>query len=274
MYEELTWPELRERIPSQPVVIIPVGTVEQHGWHLPMNVDNFLISSVCAEVGRRAPEDALVMPVVSYGFNWHHIDFPGTIGIEIDHLMDFLFDITKSLAYHGFKKIILVSGHGSNTTLLELVARKTVIETGTLCASFMYLNIVRDAVTRIVESPISHACEWETSLYLHLAGERVQMDKAVRDYDIPPSEFFRRANNAAVGMMEWWSSFSESGVVGDATLATAEKGAEIFDLTADAFVRLVREFRARPIRPRRDHHNRTDDQPNFPLMQPATGGER
>jgi creatinine amidohydrolase len=259
MYDELTWPELRRAIAAQPVVVLPVGTVEQHGWHLPLNTDNFLISSVCAEVGRLAPDDCLIMPVVSYGFNWHHIDFPGTIGIDTTHLMNFLLDITKSLAYHGFQRILLVSGHGSNTALLDLVARKTVIELEVLCASFMYLNIVRDAVNRIVESPVSHACEWETSLYLHLAGDKVQMDKAVRDYDVPPSEFFRRSVTSPVGLMEWWSSFSESGVVGDATLATAEKGRQIFEVSVDAFVRLVKEFRSRPLRPRRDHHDEAND---------------
>ena len=254
MYADLTWPELREAIARQPVVVLPVGTVEQHGHHLPLDTDNFLIGSVCEEVGRRLPDAALVMPVVSYGFNWHHIDFPGTIGIDVEHLIAYLLDITKSLAYHGFDRILLVSGHGSNTTLLDLVARKTVIETGALCASFMYLNIIREAVGNIVESPISHACEWETSLYLYLAGERVEMEQAVRDYDIPPSEFFRRAVNAPVTLMEWWSSFSESGVVGDATLASKEKGEQIFEVTVEAFARLVEEYRARPKRPRRDHH--------------------
>ena len=254
LYADLTWPELRDAIARQPVVVLPVGTVEQPGSHLPLDTDNFLIGSVTQEVGKRAPEDALIMPVVPYGFNWHHIDFPGTIGIDIDNLINYLFDITKSLAYHGFRKIILVSGHGSNTSLLDLVARKTIIETDALCASLMYLNIVRDAVNQIVESPISHACEWETSLYLSLASERVQMDKAVLDYDVLPSDFFKRAVNAPVGLMEWWSSFSESGVVGDATLATRNKGDQIYEVTVETFVRMVREFRARPVRQRRDHH--------------------
>lgn len=263
MYSDLTWPELRQAVEKQPVVVLPVGTVEQHGWHLPLDVDNFLISSVCAEVGRRAPDDVLIMPVVSYGFNWHHIDFPGTIGIDINNLINYLVDITKSLAHHGFHRLLLVSGHGSNTALLDLVARKTIIETEILCASFMYLSIVRDAVNKIVESPISHACEWETSLYLHLAAERVQMEKAVRDWDVPPSDFFKRSPSSPVGLMEWWSSFSQSGVVGDATLATAEKGREIFEVSVETFIRLVKEYRGRPLRPRQDHHNRTDDQPDF-----------
>ncbi|MCA9859567.1 MAG: creatininase family protein [Thermomicrobiales bacterium] len=254
MYSDLTWPEIRDAIERQPVVILPVGTVEQHGHHLPLDTDNFLIGSVTEEVGRRAPDDALVMPVVPYGFNWHHIDFPGTIGIDVANLINYLGDITRSLAYHGFERILLVSGHGSNTALLDLVARKTVIETGALCASFMYLNIVRGEVNEIVESPISHACEWETSLYLHFDRDRVQMDSAVRDYNIPESQFFRRAVNSPVAMMEWWSSFSDTGVVGDASLATLEKGSDIFDVTIDRFVELVREFRRREKRPRRDHH--------------------
>jgi creatinine amidohydrolase len=144
-----------------------------------------------------------------------------------------LLDITSGLDYSGFRKILLVSGHGPNTALLELVARKTIIETEALSTSFMYLSIARDQVNKIVESPISHACECETSLCLHLAEDRLQMDKAVRDYDIPPSGFFRPAVTSPVGLIEWWSSFSESGVVGDATFATTEKGHEIFEFAVD-----------------------------------------
>jgi len=76
MYADLTWPEMREAIAAQKVVILPVGTVEDHGHHMPLDTDNFLVSRLCEEVGRRAPDDVLIMPVVPYGFNWHHIDFP------------------------------------------------------------------------------------------------------------------------------------------------------------------------------------------------------
>jgi len=172
------------------------------------------------------------------------------------HFINYVLDITKSLAYHGFKRILIVSGHGSNTALAEVIARKTVIETDALCASFMYVVMGREVTMKVLESPLSHACEWETSLYLYVDKERVQMDKAIDETDTLPSEFMFRglAKPAPVGLMEWWSTFSKSGVVGRPTLATAEKGEKIFEATVGDMVRLVKEFRSRPIRPRRDQH--------------------
>jgi creatinine amidohydrolase len=256
LYADLTWLEIKEAIAAQKVVVLPVGTVEQHGPHLPMDTDNLLVQAVCEEAARREPDQVLIMPAVPYGFNWHHIDFPGTIGIDVTNLLNYLLDITKSVAYHGFKKILIVSGHGSNTSLCDLVARKTVLETDAICASLMYGVLGRDVVAEVVKSPVSHACEWETSLYLYVAGERVQMDQAVRDINTIPSKYTYRGilSPSAVSLMEWWSSFSESGTVGDPTLATAEKGEKIFNATVEGMVGLITEFRNRPIRPRRDHH--------------------
>jgi len=128
-YNRLTWPEMNEAIARQPVVILPTGSTEQHGPHLPLDVDLFLCESVCLEAGRRAPDRVLVLPPVPYGLNLHHIDFPGTIHVEPEVFIAFCLNVTKSVAYHGFKKILLVNGHGSNGPLTNLVARKTVLQT-------------------------------------------------------------------------------------------------------------------------------------------------
>ena len=261
LYADLTWPELKEAIATNKVVLLPVGTVEQHGPHLPLDTDNFIVQKVCEEAGKLAPEDMLIMPVVSYGFNWHHIDFPGTIGIDVQNLINYLLDITKSLAYHGFKKILVVSGHGSNTSICDLVARKTIIETKATCASLFYGVLGREIVNEIITTQVSHACEWETSLYLYIASDRVQLEKATRDLHTIPSEFTTRGMlmPAPISLMEWWSSFSKTGTVGDPTLATFEKGEKIFQETVNGMVRLVKEFRNRPIRPRQDHHDQSLD---------------
>lgn len=255
-YADLTWPEMKAAIAAQKVVILPVGTVEDHGPHLPLDTDNFLVTNVCEEVARRAPDDALVMPTVQYGFNEHHIDFPGTIAIDLDHMIDYCLDITKSVAYHGFQKILVVSGHGSNTAICDLVARKTVIGTNALAASCMYKVFGHEVEAEVIETPASHACEWETSLYLGVDPERVQMDKAVREFHPIKSEFMYRGNRkvAPVSMMEWWSTFTESGIVGDPTLATAEKGQKVFNAIVDGMVRMIKEFRVRPMLARKDHH--------------------
>jgi creatinine amidohydrolase/Fe(II)-dependent formamide hydrolase-like protein len=144
-YNRLTWPEMNDAIAQQRVVLLPTGSTEQHGPHLPLDTDVFLAESVCLEVGRRLADRVLVLPPVSYGLNQHHIDFPGTIHIEPETFIAFCLDIVKSVAYHGFTKIILVNGHGSNTPLIDLVARKAVLQTGSLCAAVNYLSLASDA---------------------------------------------------------------------------------------------------------------------------------
>ena len=140
----------------------------------------FLCESVCLEVGRRAADQVLVLPPIAYGLNLHHIDFPGTIHIEPETFIAFCLNITKSVAYHGFQKILIVNGHGSNMPLIDLVARKTVLATQSLCFATQYSTFLLEAFEPIRESEVmAHADEFETSLYLHLAPERVRMELAV-----------------------------------------------------------------------------------------------
>jgi len=88
-YNRLTWPEMNDAIEMQKLVILPTGSTEQHGHHLPLDTDEFLTESVCLEVGKRVPDKVLVLPPISYGLNMHHIDFPGTIHIEPDVFINF-----------------------------------------------------------------------------------------------------------------------------------------------------------------------------------------
>jgi hypothetical protein len=111
-YNRLTWAEMNGAIGRQPVVVLPTGSTEQHGRHLPLDVDLLLCESVCLEAGRRAEGGILVLPPVPYGLNLHHIDFPGTIHVEPEVFIAFCLNVTKSVAYHGFEKILIVNGHG------------------------------------------------------------------------------------------------------------------------------------------------------------------
>src|ERR1700734_1993515 len=227
-YQHYTWPEMRELVKQQPVVVLPIGSVEDHGRHLPLDVDNFLIGSICEE---------------------HHMDFPGTIDIAMEHLLHFVLDITRSVARHGFTRILLADGHGSNMPILDLVARRTVLETEALCGAFIWPSLAKEAIERVRESEkpggMAHACELETSLYLYLDPTRVQMDKAEKEIGMPPSRFIWMdlMNPSPVLLMDRWSRFSKSGVVGDPTLATREKGEKIFNAVVAALVELVREFK-------------------------------
>jgi creatinine amidohydrolase len=255
-YDRLTWAEMNEAIAAQKLVILPTGSTEQHGRHLPLDVDVFLCESVCLEVGRRAADRVLVLPPISYGLNLHHIDFPGTIHIEPETFIAFCLNITKSVAYHGFQKILIVNGHGSNTPLIDLVARKTVLATQSLCFATGYFNFVLDAFLPIRESEVmAHADEFETSLYLHLAPERVRMELAVADND-RMGKFVSSdsTGNYPVRFNDFWGRWTKTGVHGDPTKATAEKGRTIFEAAVGALVKLVDELRAWPIAARQDLH--------------------
>ena len=127
-YQDYTWPEMREVIKQQPVIVLPIGSVEDHGMHLPLDVDNFLIGSICEEAARRLDGEMLLLPPVYYGYEEHHMDFPGTIDIAMEHMLNFVLDITRSVGRHGFTRILLADGHGSNMPILDLVARRTVLD--------------------------------------------------------------------------------------------------------------------------------------------------
>ena len=176
-YEKLTWPEINDAVDLGKVCIVPCGAVEQHGPHLPLDVDLVCPTGVAKGAGERIPEKILVLPIVAYGYTGHVMDFPGTINSHFEHFMRHVLDITKSLAYHGFKKIILLNGHGSNMPNLDLVARRTNLETDAECvlaAWWELLTVDPEFMPRWRESKFpggcAHAGELETSMYLYLDG--------------------------------------------------------------------------------------------------------
>ena len=255
-YNRLTWPEMNEAIEMQKVVILPTGSTEQHSRHLPLDTDAYLVESVCMEVGRRVPDRVLVLPTVSYGLNMHHMDFPGTIHIEPETFIAFCLNITKSVAYHGFEKILLVNGHGSNGPLVDLVARKTVLQTSSLCAAVNYFSLAMEAFEGVRETEvIAHADELETSLYLHLAPERVQMAEAAAGNDVRGTYLSSDStSNYPVRFNDFWGRWTQRGVHGDPTAATAEKGKVIYKAAVSELIEVVDEWRAWPLAERSDQH--------------------
>jgi len=264
-YEELTWPEMREAIARQPAVLVPFGTVEDHGPHLPISTDNTILEAICLEAARRAPEEMLVMPLIAYGVDEHHMDFPGTVSVDIQTLIDYVADVAVSAARHGFTHILVVNGHGSNAPVADLVARQVVLETSVVCGA-MSPNAAIDPtlaeptfseMRRSAPGGVAHAGEYETALMLYLRPDLVQMDRAVREEGQLKIEGFNwdHAQPSILSWQDWWSRMSESGVCGDPTVATAEFGKALFETTVENFVRFVRAFRTLPLRPRRDLHD-------------------
>lgn len=259
-YDECTWLELKEIVKKQPVVMVTVGSTEQHGHHLPLDTDNFLVRRLCEEAASRIPGEVLLMPHVPYGFEDHHMDFPGSISISAKHLFSFVLDIAKSIAHHGFERILIANGHGSNVPILDLVARHTILETEALCGVFMWTDLVKDIVSEIRESAphggMAHAGELETSLYLYLAKKKVHMEKAQVDLNLPTSKYtwLDLIEGSPLHLMDWWSRHSRMGVLGDPTVASADKGKRVFDVSVERIIDLVRDFKRLKRKPRIDHH--------------------
>jgi creatinine amidohydrolase len=266
-YDRLTWPEMRAALARepQPVVAVPIGAVEDHGLHLPLSTDNDILAGILAECGRRASSDLLVLPVIPFGLDEHHMDFPGTISVDVTTTLTYLTQVAISVARHGFSHILIVNGHGSNQSICDLAARQCVLATGAICAATTVNAAVDPALVRDVldaeraggPGSVGHACEYETSLMLHLHPEEVQMDLAVREVGQLKLKYFNwdHPEPSAYSWQDWWSRFSESGVCGDATAATPEFGRRLFELTVERFLELVREFRTIPLRARGDHHS-------------------
>jgi creatinine amidohydrolase len=282
-YEKLTWPEINDAIELGKVCIVPCGSIEQHGPHLPLDVDIICPTEIARGAGRLIPEKLLVLPTVTNGYTGHVMDFPGTINSHWEHFINNVLDITRSLAYHGFKKIVLLNGHGSNMPNLDLVARRTNLETDAECILAAWWNLLtvdKQFLPRWRQGRIpggcAHACELETSLYLYLDGDNVRKDlirteHASFNLEDSPFNWVDLLGAGPATIVSWTSSYTQSGVIGDAELATAEKGKEAYDEAVKQLVRFVEYFKDRPVDPRGDRHRQRPTMPMPWGQRPVEG---
>jgi creatinine amidohydrolase len=268
MLETMTWPEARRAaLHGGRVVLLPVGAIEQHGPHLPVDVDNRIVTWLCDEAARRCPEIILSAPPIHYGFNEHNMGFPGTISVEVEHFIDYVYDVCRSFVRQGHTRLVLVNGHGSNAMPCALVARRIVnTSDDALAAAVSHWSLARDLAARIRETPVggmAHACEYETSWYLFLKPELVRMERAVADVLARRSRFVwvdLMAGDGPVALIDDWSRVSNgSGVEGDPTTASAEKGQLYAEEEVTNLIAFCCEFKAMEVAPRRDYTARGKD---------------
>lgn len=260
LYERLTWPEIREAAERDTVILLPFASIEQHGFHLPVDVDLRLAREVCLRAAKQNPH-TLVMTPLAFGFEPHHMAWPGTIDVDWDVLIRYGVCVVSSLVRSGFRRILLINGHGSNRPIMEMIVRLAQVkhpEALVAGQSWFALGAVARAFAPLQESAFtSHACELETSAYLAIDPDAVRMERAVAD------ETFRRSphiwadltgrkpdpdSTVPLVMMEYFSTGSLSGVRGDATKGTAAKGEAVLEAAAAEVAQIVDELRARAIR--------------------------
>jgi creatinine amidohydrolase len=263
LYERLTWPEVRRATGEERVCLIPVATLEDHGPHLPIDTDLRITAEICRRTAEAAPDEVVLLPPIPHGYSPHHMDFPGPITIGWDTFTRYCLDVGTSLARHGFRRLLYLNGHGSNQNLVETAARLVAVEhPNVLSAAAFYLS-GRRSLERIEElresgpGGMAHACELETSIYLAIDPDAVDMDKAVDESGFPAGEHARMEwADGPLKIMPWWSSFSLTGVQGAATLGTAEKGEALLGLAVEECVEFIRELLAKPLPERREPQER------------------
>jgi creatinine amidohydrolase len=258
LYGRLTWPEVRRAASDERVALIPVATLEDHGPHLPIDADLRIVAEICTRAATEAPGEIVLLPAVPHGYSPHHMDFPGPITIGWDTFTRYCTDVGTSLARHGFTRMLYLNGHGSNQNLVEMAARLVMLEhPNVLAGAAFYLTTpaaaaVIEDVRESDRGGLAHACELETSIYLAIDPDAVDMPKAVdeRSYPEGPNAWLDWSDGA-LKLMPWWSSFSRTGVQGDPTKATAEKGKALLDAAVEECIGFVREIRTKALPERR-----------------------
>ena len=262
-YEEHTWPELKALAERDDlVIVVPTATLEDHGYHLPVDTDARLVSAICERAVAAADGQALLFPTQVHGYTPHHMDFPGSVTLRWNVFVEALVDQGRSLCRHGFDRILFVNVHGSNQPLVDIAARLIGVEfRDAVCGSCFYLQSAEGkrviAEVRDSESPggMAHACELETSIYLALEPDLVQMDKAVKEIPDWDSEYvWLDWSDGPLQVWPHWSGLSRSGVVGDATVATADKGERLLSAAVNEIRDYIGEIATRRRLPGEDHH--------------------
>ncbi|MFD1039786.1 creatininase family protein [Virgibacillus byunsanensis] len=227
--------DIKEKIDHSRIAILPIGAVEAHGPHLPLGTDNLLAERLSEKLAERV--NGFVLPTLPYGQVWSLRNFPGSINVSNESLIRFIVDIGESLFKQGFTTFAMVNGHLGNGTALKEAARVLYETCPEMRVFYFFYPGMGKAVAEIQETPSAHAtyfhaCEIETSYMLYLAPEHVEMEKAITD--IPEIPMHADVTPTP------WEAFTETAVLGDAKLATTEKGKYIIDVALENMVKLVR----------------------------------
>jgi creatinine amidohydrolase len=243
LWQELLRHELLTALEQQPVIIVPVGSVEQHGPHCPQDVDISIPYHLAIETAGTIDDfPVIVAPPVTYGFTHYNMGEVGTISLALETFIAVLCDVSRSIWANGFHRIIMLNGHGGNEQPTWAAAVK-LAEEDVWPVALTYWNMASDELLAWSESDagsIGHGGEWETSLQLHLRPQLVDMSLAVKDD-------WRLKFGPEVGR---YAHFPERrremahGVMGDPFVASAEKGERLFRVLVDRLVALCREYHA------------------------------
>ena len=231
----MTWMEV-DALDRNSIVLIPTGSLEQHGAHLPLLTDSLLATAVTTAVEEETKAMVLLTPCIWLGASGHHLNFAGTCSASMEGYISALTAVIESMMRHGFHRFLVINGHGGNNEPNGVALRTLKEKNNNLTLGHAgYYQFGESVVREVLEGPakgIQHACEAETSLMMHLHPDKVRTDK-LRDDGLksdPPTQ----------SLVKMWDELSEEGSLGFATLATAEKGKQIFETCVKGIVAEVK----------------------------------
>ncbi len=242
-WEKHTWMEIEKAIRKTRAAILPVGSIEQHGPHLPLACDTIGAYKLSLEIARRLKDKILVLPPIYYGVSEHHMDFPGTITLRPETLISLVFDIAESLRRHGMVRLIIINGHGGNTSALLLVIRSIREKLGMEVVLINPWELIKDVIEQVIESKIwGHACEFETSLAYIEMPELIRVDKII-DPEIRTPHPYAAIWERNIVHFPWRTKdFTNTGSIGFPSKATREKGEKLWSAIVERVLGFVRDF--------------------------------
>ena len=243
---KLTWPEVQEYLNENDVVLFPTGSTEQHGKHIAEDNDAFTAFEIAKRVAEKT--GVLVAPPMPFGNSVHHMKFPGTVTLTFETLVNVYKEVCKSLLHHGFKKIVVMNGHGGNSNAIAQALREIREETGKIVYSLMVfpgeIGFGSESVKVLEQEGGGHACEMETSVALYL-GQRVLTDKAERWK--PPKAWteFDTKYREKVTTARDFHERTEIGSLGDPTIATEEKGRQMVEAVVEEISAFIEDLKSK-----------------------------
>ncbi|MBY0333806.1 MAG: creatininase family protein [Acetobacteraceae bacterium] len=239
-WERMTAPELKTLAADpEALVVLPVGSLEQHGPHLPVWTDSFCAHAFATRAAEAAGIPVAVLPPMWMGLSEHHFPFGGTISLDHATFHAVLRCVVRSIMADGFRRLLIVNGHGGNIEPLAVSVREMAHEFGVPIVTTTWPMAAAQAIGAILTTQpgVQHACEGETSLWLALDAAQVRMARIADSLSNP-------VPNPPAGFSRFWS-FEEraprTGVRGDPRAATAEKGEAILAAVVEALVRAMRD---------------------------------
>lgn len=235
------------------VLVVPVGSIEQHGKHLPVATDSILVGAIARLGAERVAEDVpiLALPPFWSGFSPHHLDFGGTVSLEFDHMLAAVEDIADTALENGFDALLLLNGHGGNMPLIDgAVSTIGTDHDDVEVLGLTYFQLANAFMDEIRESDIggmAHGGEFETSLMLYLREELVRADRIDGTYMDEPYDLGTKdlVEGGPLAVYRGFEEYSASGAIGDPGLASAEKGERIYERLGDELESLLRDIHDR-----------------------------